>query len=82
MGDTLNCSQECYPVRGKNGRKKQSEMGGEKERGGVESKRERGQEDKPVWQVCVTVHSPSCKADGKRTERKELGSDVIALPSL
>lgn len=40
----------------------------ERNRGG--GWRERGQEDKPVWQVCVTVHSPSCKADGKTTERE------------
>lgn len=79
MGDTLNWSQECYPVRrGKKGRKQQWE-GEERERE-TERERERGQEDKPVWQVCVTVHSPSCKADGvskRRREREELGADVI-----
>lgn len=58
--------------------------GGEKKRerqSEREEEKERGQEDKPVWQVCVTVHSPSCKADGKRKGQRERSWELMSLHS-
>lgn len=62
VGDTLNCSQECYPVRIGKRNEATMEKGGERD---TQTERQRGREDKPVWQVCVTVRNPSCKADAE-----------------
>lgn len=57
--NTLNCWQECYPVRrGKEG--ENNNCSGRRENV-TDRKRERGQEDKQVWQVCVTVHNHHAK---------------------
>lgn len=51
----------------------------EREREGADSRQSK-REDRPVWQVYITVHSPSCKADGKKTqERKELGHIAASI---
>lgn len=59
----------------KNKKREKTTIGG----GRREKHRERErQEDKPVWQVCVTVLTPSFKADGKRRETSYcIGDDVI-----
>lgn len=77
VGDTLNCSQECYPVRGKNGRKKTMRDGRRERGGGVESKRER--EDKRINQCgrfvsLYTVHHAKLMERGQRERSWELMS--------
>lgn len=90
VGDTLNCRQECYPVRIGKRNEATIEKGGERD---TQTERQRGREDKPVWQVCVTVRNPSCKADVEWKTEREGGRERVtqrdrswchcrALPSL
>lgn len=53
MCDTLNCSQECCPVRRGKERKQQLQW--------EERDSQTDGEDRPVWQVCVTVHTHHAK---------------------